>query len=93
MRRGTNKAGSKIESKNWFGSFIVKEENHPKYNLRLADRRKFGRSVYSSRSIGYVEVQFSDTDTLDWNTLNIPKNFNGYIVSQISKKEEYKNKF
>ena len=38
-RRGRKEAGSKIESTNWFGPFIIKEVNHPRYKLRTDDRR------------------------------------------------------
>ena len=33
VRIGRKEAGSKIESTNWFGPFIVKDENHLRYKL------------------------------------------------------------
>ena len=57
--RGCRKeAGSKIESTYWFGPFIFKEENHPRYWLRTDDRRKFQRPVHARRLIPYVEREY-----------------------------------
>ena len=55
VRGGGEEAGSKIESTDWFGPFIVKEENHPRYGLRTDDRRKFRHLIHARRLGPYVE--------------------------------------
>ena len=58
VRRGRKETGSKIESTNWFGPFIVKKENHPRHKLRTDDRRKFRRPVHSRRLRPYIEREY-----------------------------------
>ena len=41
VRRGERKPGSKIISPAWYRHFIVKAEDHPRYELRTEYRRRF----------------------------------------------------
>ena len=64
---GRKEAGSKIESTNWIGPFILKEENHPWYNLRTNDRRKFRGPVHARRLGPHVEWGYGpNTGTICW---------------------------
>ena len=67
VRRGRKETGSKIESTNWIGPFIIKEENHPRYKLRTNDRRKFRRPVHARRPRLYVERGYGpNAGTICW---------------------------
>ena len=67
VRRGRKERGSKVESTNWFGPFIVKEENHPRYQLRTDDRRKFRRPIHARRLKPYVERDYGpNAGTICW---------------------------
>ena len=47
VRRGSKKPGSKILVPAWYGPFIVKAEDHPRYTLRTDDSRRFRRPVHA----------------------------------------------
>ena len=59
VRRGRKEAGWKIDSTNWIGPFIIKEENHPRYKLRTNDPKKFRRPVHARRPGLYVEQGYA----------------------------------
>ena len=66
-RRGRKEAGSKIESTNWIGQFIIKEENRPRYKLRTNDRRNFRRPVHARTLRLYVERGYGpNAGTICW---------------------------
>ena len=58
VRSDRKKPRSKIQAPAWYGPFIVKAEDHPRYTLHIDDRRRFRPPVYTRRLRLYVERQY-----------------------------------
>ncbi len=58
VRRGRRVPGSRITSASWYGPFIVKESEHPRYLLTTEDHRKFRRPIHIRRLRQYVQRDY-----------------------------------